>query len=649
MSGIGGIFNLDGTSVERHRLERIAGVLRRRGPDGTRIWEGGQIGFVHSHFWATPEELGEEQPISHGRLWLTADARIDNRDDIIPRLGKHLTSSTPSDAELILAAYREWGDNCARFLIGDFAFAIWDEGAHRLFCARDPVGIKMLHYARIGDSLVIGSSTGSVIAALDDLPEVNMPFITDLLAGRYERWVTETPYRGIFRLPPAHSLTADSHGTVLARYWTFGADPQIRLGSDEAYIAHFRELFTEAVRARMRVIGPVGLTVSGGLDSSSIACVANHLVETGAVRTTGFLYSSIFDNTPEADEEKFLDELASRCSRFPVIKILSDDFWGMREFADDNGFPLDYPEFTTIRSLVLGPLRRARGDGCKVVLSGYGGDQVGYSDVYGNPFPLRDVKLRQLPSELRYFRHFFFPLPWRVLAYADFPPLIPKSLIRHLYHLILRHHSHGFLTSSYAGTDQQADFLPPPPLKGWCAQQIYNSVTDGYNSIYRTELDTYAAYAGIDWRFPFFDRRIIDFMIALPPRLCFRKGFSRYILRQSMEGYLPEKIRLRKGKANFNGIGDRGIRVRERDRLQTLIDHSLLVREGLVSPAKLSEKWTSIEKDTAYPSRPLTRFLYAEAWLRHYTQAGSAPVVHSGSSLSRDESSSVLKKVSPPE
>ena len=122
MSGIAGIFNLDGSAVNQGQLSRMADSIKGRGPDGIKIRIEGSIGLVHSHFWTTPEDMGEEQPISDtgGRYWIVADARVDNRGELLPLLRRYLTKGEPTDAEIILAAFQHWGDDCAQHIIGDF-------------------------------------------------------------------------------------------------------------------------------------------------------------------------------------------------------------------------------------------------------------------------------------------------------------------------------------------------------------------------------------------------------------------------------------------------------------------------------------------------------------------------------------------------
>lgn len=617
MSGIGGILNLDGSAVSPGLLEHIASSIKKRGPDGIRIWNAKNIGIVHSHFWTTPEDTGEEQPISDGFLTLAADARIDNRNELIPLLKDFIAREVPSDAEIILAAYQKWNEECPKYLIGDFAFAIWDAERECLFLARDPVGIRLLHYLRTGNSFVFGSSVGSVLATINTVPEPNIPLVADLLAGRYDRWIDETAFKDIHRLPPAHSMTVHPSGIRLTRYWAFGARKESPLATEEEYIARFGELFREAVRCRMRVTDSLAMTVSGGIDSSSIACMAHHLISSGDVCTTGRMYSAVFEDTPSADEKAYLDELIAACPRFPVTEIPSDTLWGLCEFADDAGYPLDDPEIEATRAVMLTQLSHIAHDGHRVVLSGHGGDQVMYTDAYDIPTSLNDIALTMLPSEFRHFLRNGIPVP-KLLEEAYIIPLIPVVLRRRLSRLLRDPTIGGLLTPRCFN-------IPPPDhadsshkFRTETSSEIYLAVTEGLNSVYRVTQDTYASYTGIDWRFPFYDRRLIDFLLSVPPSYMFRGGFSRCLIRQYMKGLLPEKIRRRTTKCHLGDIQERGIQEKERRRIQELINDSRAVEMGLVNPDALKKAWESCWNGGEYPARPLVRFLCAEAWLRYY-------------------------------
>ena len=263
MSGIGAIFQFDGGPVDSGALSRMAVHLKPRGPDGVRTWTTPGIGLVHAHFWTTPEDVGEEQPICSpcGRHWIVADARLDNRDDLLAALDSVTRSST--DAEIILAAYDKWGDDCGAKLEGDFGFVIWDAPQRRVLAVREPIGTRLLHYASVPGGLVIGSTSGAVVAALDRVPDQNRPYIHDYLQGRMSRWTTETPHQGVFRLMQSYALTATASGYRTRRYYVIGESRPEPWRNREEAAEQFTALFERAVRATLRIRTPAAILLIG--------------------------------------------------------------------------------------------------------------------------------------------------------------------------------------------------------------------------------------------------------------------------------------------------------------------------------------------------------------------------------------------------
>jgi asparagine synthase (glutamine-hydrolysing) len=226
MSGIAGVIYLNGMLVDETLIRRMTEVIEHRGPDEAGQWVNGSVGLGHRMLRTTPESLGEHQPVvsQAGELVLVADARIDNRDELISLLGLGVQrGNAASDSDLILAAYQKWGEQSGEKLLGDFAFAIWDGRKQSLFCARDHFGVKpfVYHYAP-GQVFVFGSET-KVVLCLPDFPDR----LNELKLGYHL------------------SLTIfDQKCTI--------------------YEEAFRKVFTEAVRCRLRSAFPVASTLSGG-------------------------------------------------------------------------------------------------------------------------------------------------------------------------------------------------------------------------------------------------------------------------------------------------------------------------------------------------------------------------------------------------
>src|SRR3989449_1054025 len=309
MSGIAGLWRLGGQPVEPAELESMTARLAHRGPDGTGAWREGPVALGHGMLHTTPESLREQQPLvgTRGDLVLAADARIDNRGELCSLLP---APSDATDADLILAAYERWDETCPEHLLGDFAFAIWDAREQRLFCARDHFGVKPFYYHhRLGRLFAFASEIKGLLALPDVPRRLNETRVADYLVPLLEDKEI-TFYEEIVRLPPAHWMTVDREGIRRQEYWSLDPEREIRLGSDDEYAAAFREIFTEAVRCRLRSAFPVGSMLSGGLDSSSIVCVARELLAQGGCPRP-HTFSAVFDDVPECDERRYIETVLS--------------------------------------------------------------------------------------------------------------------------------------------------------------------------------------------------------------------------------------------------------------------------------------------------------------------------------------------------
>ena len=219
MSGIVGIVNFDGAPVDRDLVTRMTESMVFRGPDALQILVERNVGFGHTMLRTTWEAEDEKQPLTlDGKIWLTADARIDGRAELTQKLG--VSESTNNDAELMLRAYHSWKEQCIDHLIGDFAFAIWDSNERRLFCARDHFGVKPLYYARTSADCFIFSNTLNTLRLHPSVSdELHEPAIADYVLFGLNQDLASTTFRDIQRVPAGHTLSISKSSLTIRRYW----------------------------------------------------------------------------------------------------------------------------------------------------------------------------------------------------------------------------------------------------------------------------------------------------------------------------------------------------------------------------------------------------------------------------------------------
>jgi asparagine synthase (glutamine-hydrolysing) len=317
MSGIAGIVHLDGAPVDHVLLERMTRFLAPRGPDAQRIWIKGGAGLGHALLITDPGSDPRPQPCTvDGRAWITADARLDARDELIHKLSSRIRGSAVlpatapsgrgsetvaeprpsgsgyrSDAELILQAYHFWDEACLDHLFGEYVFAIWDSERRRLFCAHDQLGTRPLFFAHQGEKVIFSNTLDCVRQHPAVSAKINDAAIGDFLLCGLNYNPETTSFADIRRLPPANfaSWQADRH--VYRRYWRMPIDEPLYYKRRQDYVDQFRSLLRTAVKERMPG-GKLGIYMSGGLDSTLLAAVAQGLRRESAGRQA--------DQTPES-------------------------------------------------------------------------------------------------------------------------------------------------------------------------------------------------------------------------------------------------------------------------------------------------------------------------------------------------------------
>ena len=561
VSAIAGLWRLDGRPAAAADIASISARLAHRGPDGAGTWAGGSIALAHRLLHSTPESLTERHPIvSRDRaLVLVADARIDNRDELREALELAPAEvQTWTDAEWIMGAYRRWQDSAPEHLLGDFAFALWDARRQVLFCARDHFGVKPFYYHHVPGRLFAFASEIKGLLALAEVPRrLNETRVADYLASLLED-KESTFYEGILRLAPAHQMIVSRDGVRRESYWALDPEREIRLASDAEYAEAFREVFTEAVRSRLRSAFPVGSMLSGGLDSSSIVCVARQLLaEEG--RGPLHAFSAVFDNVPESDERPYMEAVLAQggLNHDAVRGDLLDPIEEQQRILEQQ----DEPYYAPNLFLHWGLYRKAQERGVRVLLDGLDGDST-VSHAIGYLGELaRTGRWWRLAQEIRGLSRNFGRSPWVILKGHAIRPLAPDMLLRAWRAVRPRKVGGGsdgaLLDPDFGrrmGVEQRLrEERAAQRAAALSAREFhYQHLTQGIIPLVLEVADRAAAAASIEPRYPFFDRRLAELCLAMPADQKLRDGWTRRVMRNAMDGILPPAIRWRGGKANLS-------------------------------------------------------------------------------------------------
>lgn len=595
MSGIAGIYYLDGRPVERTDVERMVDRIAHRGPDGSGVWTDGPIGFGHRMLWTTPESLHEKLPLTNktGELTITADARIDNRDELFSTLNLNgRPHDTITDSELILAAYEKWGEQCPEKLLGDFSFAIWDKRNQKIYCARDHMGVKPFYYYHSDRTFVFASEIKALLT-LQEIPRR----LNELKVADYLEFMEEdkaiTFYQDILRLPSAHNLEVDYKGVRSIQYWSLDPKQEIKLRSDEDYAESFREIFMEAVCRRLRSAFPVGSMLSGGLDSSSIVCMARQLLsQNGGGRLHTF--SAIFNDVPECDERPYINAVLAQDGLEP--HYLNADHispWVDLDhvfFHEDEPFPAPnlFIDWTICQV--------AKEHGVRVLLNGLDGDTtVSHGIAYLTELA-SEGRLGTVFGEINGLSEHFKQTRWKFLRSYCIGPLVPKPM-KQVWRILHGRNHLGWKLNEIINPDfakRVGIRNRVRTLREKTAQSVrteredhYRRLTYGGIAVTLEIGDKAAAAYPLEFRYPFFDRRLIEFCLALPPIQKIDQGWTRLIMRRAMTDILPKEIQWRGGKSDLSPNFNRALLIFERERLEKMIWGGVKVIENYIDISAL--------------------------------------------------------------
>jgi asparagine synthase (glutamine-hydrolysing) len=563
-------------------------LMEHRGPDGEQHWTHGAVAIGHRALNTTHENgsaLGLLRDDATG-LCLTFDGRIDNSEELRSLLDVGASADDTSDEQLVMAAYRKWGEECPAHLLGDFAFAIWDAQRKQLFCARDPLGVRPLFHARIGDTIVCASEIGALFALPGLKQEPNLAILAARLLRKFVEF-DDTLYKGVFRIPMAHSLTITRDGARLRRYWDIDPGHQIRYRSDGEYAEHFRELFFEAVRSRLRSVRPIAALLSGGLDSSSIACAAESIrknANTAQPRLETF--SMVFDRLSSCDERPFMNEVIHRYGTKANFHVADRDLAVAAIDRHKRCPGLLYSPQGMILGAMLDDMRNA---GFRVMLDGTGGDELAGNGFRHRMALTRRGKWLSLSALVGEFASTYQISPWRLFFDACFKPALPASvraLYRRLKSPIRTAPSPSIVPDdalAWTGaSDRMAQVPPIPTFREPVQAEMYAAIFTGWAPTVQTEnYELIVAYSGIELRQPFRDRRLVEFALALPPGQLWRDGWSRFAFRNAMRNVVPERILKRRGKGIFVPLYDAVLAGSQASEVKALAENSLLVQLGV--------------------------------------------------------------------
>src|SRR5215216_6875433 len=627
MCGINGIAfsSRSGRTVSRKVLEAMRDVITHRGPDEEGLFIDRNVGLGHRRLSIVDVASGH-QPMTNedASLHITYNGEIYNHADYRESLeARGHVYSTHCDTETILHLYEEHGSACVDYLRGMFAFAIWDQHKRELFIARDRLGIKPLYYVHTDDgSLYFGSEIKTLLEAGAVKAEINYAVLSDYLANHAPSG-EETLFHGIKRLLPGHVMTWRDGELSIRRYWDvdFSKD-EVR--DDQTYIKQWTELFRESVRLRLMADVPLGMFLSGGIDSSAIAAVMSGMVSE-PIKTFSVAFAE-----REANELEYarLVATAYKTNHHEIVVSPEQFFTALPGLVWHEDEPLAHPS-----SVALYFVSHLASQHVKVVLTGEGSDELlaGYGRYrrtmwnlsmgrkYNKltPSVARDTIRKQIEQTMpggrlrqKLMRTFLVLSPELESIYFDNFAVFSAPMQQHMFTRETRDRIH--------------DIDPYVELRRLLARTKDLSLLDGllYADIktYLHELlmkqDQMSMATSLESRVPFLDHKLVEFTAKMPDTMKLRGATTKYVLRESMKGILPEKI-LTRSKMGFPvpiGAWFRGP-------FKSVIDEYVLseraLSRGIFAP-DFVRKLVSLHQSGEDHAERLWSLLNFEMWLRRF-------------------------------
>jgi asparagine synthase (glutamine-hydrolysing) len=623
MSVIAGMYYYQGSPVDLTALDRLHRALPHHDADGESDWVSGSIAVCYRPLHTTHESWTERQPlISASGHMLVMDGIIFNRPELLTLLANALQTDK-SDAAILAAGLQKYGSGFLSRLVGDFALAWWDPTNYTLILARDAFGCRPLFY-QLNTHGVMWSSHLPLL--LDLAPEAGLEIDEEYIAGQlvFLPEPTRTPYKGFHSLKAGHAIAITEGRWRTFRYWHPDTNKTIRYPNDAQYEEHLRELLFEAVRVNLRTDGrPIWISLSGGLDSSSIVCIADKLVEQGRAEARQVdTFSVVYDESTTADERAFITAIEGQ--RGTTGFHLNDDEYCMR-IPPSEEF-LWSPSAGAFAYYHREALRNAMDHaGARVMIDGFGGDHVFWNLLNASP-ELADLlaqgKLLQLHRRLTIWsqalRKPYLQLLWKQAAV----PLLPRAIRSRSLDNINSIKAPPWIGQAFAKRTHVNTGLRAPS-----DPYAFASHSQRIQSAFLAQavcgIEAFATrhQDGIESRHPLLYRPLVEFLLAIPFEQKARPGETRSILRRALRDILPDKVCRRKTKGVIGEAIQRGL-YRQRGTLQRLFKDARVYAHGYVRPDALNSDLTLALHGGRVNPGPLVNSLSIELWLRSLERHG---------------------------
>lgn len=615
MCGIVGAYSRYKDKTNHKAVRDMMEAIGHRGPDGEGLYAEDHIVLGQKRLAIIDLSAKGKQPmiVDNGNYSITFNGEIYNYKELRKELEEYGYSfQSDTDTEVILHAYRKWGNDCLQKFNGMWSFALWDRSKKELFCARDRFAVKPFHYWYDGNNFVFCSEIKGLLRHPHINPQQNEQAIYDFIIYGRVNHTHETFFKDIYQLPGAHYCVVSERGFEKYRYWDISEDNQF-CGNAEEAANEFYRIFEDAVKLRFRSDVEVASCLSGGLDSSSIVCVADKLIKNGQLENGHKLntFSLAFDYE-KFDERKWIDIVRVETDINSHFTIPKEE-----EFLENLNHLLYTQEEPFGSTSMFGQymvMKLIHENGIKVTLDGQGSDEIfggylGYADAYFADF-IRTNNERELHEQVEIYckKHNLTSS----IAIARAKKLAETGKMgRHI------EANSKYLRTDFAGRFYNEMELPKKFDSILQNQLYYDLLVTSIPALLRYA-DRNAMAFSIESRFPFLDYRLVEFGFSLPADMKLKDSVTKVILRKAMHGVIPNKIEERQDKMGF--VTPEAVWFREglKNTFEQIIYSDSIATRNIFDIEAVRGEWEAYKAGNRTDSFLIWRIVCIEMWMRMF-------------------------------
>jgi asparagine synthase (glutamine-hydrolysing) len=610
MSIIFGIRKAEGQAVEERQLLHLAHATDRYAPDGTFVHANGRVGMGFQPYHTHQRSNIESQPVVDGRGdVLVMDGRLDNHAELCGHLD--IREADTADSLIVLAAFERWGEDCFSRFIGEWALALWSHADRSLYLARDHAGTRTLYFEQTKDQILWSTFLETFFdeQKARDLDErFAVCYLGCQLIGHL------TPYKGVRAVPPAHYLKFHEGQVVRKPHWQWQAKDKIRYHTDLEYEEHFLSLFQQSVERHTAPGAPILAQLSGGMDSTAIVCMSDHIRNSQGATPEDLLDTISYynDTEPNWDEKPYFTAVEQQRGKKGVH--IDASLFGPTFQPPDTTYLLPGPDSGTNQREAYW-MHAAGLPRYRTILSGIGGDEV----LGGVPTPMPELADRLVSGDLRGLIH--ASISWS---------LVNRSPLIYMLADTMR-----FTIDVYRNDGARAGAMPPwvtarssTPLTS--SSQIQSamrehgfafpsSLVNGrmwWSMIESLPTLSPAQQMRPEYRYPYLDKSLVEFLFRIPPRQLVEPGKRRSLMRRALHGMLPKEVIYRRRKAYSLRQPLLAV-IQNQERICALLHNSIVADLHFIDPHGCKRWLDTIGNGKDLRWLPyLGRLIALELWLR---------------------------------